>query len=86
MPKRAAPPEDKFGEGDPGGIIVPESANNATVGSGLVPTFVLGIPGTPPMPILGAMMVHGVQLGPKFFSEHSDIVYTFVAARPSAQF
>ena len=29
--------------------------------------------------ILGAMMVHGVQLGPKHFSEHSDIVYTFVA-------
>ena len=78
--RRAAKPEDKFGEGDPGGIIASESANNATVGSGLVPTFVLGIPGTPPdAVILGAMMVHGVQLGPKLFSEHSDIVYTFVA-------
>ncbi len=78
--RRAATPEDKYGKGDPGGIVASESANNATVGSGLVPTFVLGIPGTPPdAVILGAMMVHGVQLGPKLFSEHSDIVYTFVA-------
>ena len=77
---RAARPEDYFGEGDPGGIIASESANNATVGSGLVPTFVLGIPGTPPdAVILGAMMVHGVQIGPKLFTEHSDVVYTFLS-------
>ncbi len=78
--KQRAEPEDHFGEGDPGGIIASETANNATVGSGLIPTFVLGIPGTPPdAVILGAMMVHGVQLGPKLFTEHSDIVYTFVS-------
>ncbi len=77
---RAARPEDYFGEGDPGGIIASESANNSTVGSGLVPTFVLGIPGTPPdAVILGAMMVHGVQIGPKLFTEHSDVVYTFLS-------
>ena len=77
---RAATPEDDYGKGDPGGIVASESANNATVGSGLIPTFVLGIPGTPPdAVILGAMMVHGVQIGPKLFTEHSDVVYTFLA-------
>ena len=76
---RAAKPEDDYGKGDPGGIVASESANNATVGSGLIPTFVLGIPGTPPdAVILGAMMVHGVQIGPKLFTEHSDVVYTFL--------
>ena len=78
--KRGARPEDAFGKGDPGGIVASESANNATVGSGLVPTFVLGIPGTPPdAVILGAMMVHGVQIGPKLFSDHSGVIYTFLA-------
>ncbi|MGY9014065.1 MAG: tripartite tricarboxylate transporter permease [Rhodospirillales bacterium] len=77
---RAAKPEDDFGNGDPGGIIASETANNATVGSGLIPTFVLGIPGTPPdAVILGAMLVHGVQIGPKLFTEHSDVVYTFLS-------
>ncbi|MFK7762938.1 MAG: tripartite tricarboxylate transporter permease [Roseobacter sp.] len=77
---RAAPKESKFGTGAPGGVIASETANNATVGSGLVPTFVLGIPGTPPdAVILAAMLVHGVQIGPKLFSEHGDVVYTFVA-------
>jgi putative tricarboxylic transport membrane protein len=77
---RAAKPGDCYGEGDAGGIIASESANNATVGSGLIPTFVLGIPGTPPdAVILGAMMVHGVQIGPKLFTEHSNVVYTFLS-------
>lgn len=76
---RAATPSDRYGDGDPGGVIASESANNATVGSGLIPTFVLGIPGTPPdAVILGAMMVHGVQIGPKMFTNHIDVVYTFV--------
>ena len=77
---RAAGEDEQYGKGEPGGIVASESANNATVGSGLVPTFVLGIPGTPPdAVILGAMLVHGVQIGPKLFSEHSDVVYTFVS-------
>lgn len=78
--KRSAPDGEGYGTGNPGGIVASESANNATVGSGLVPTFVLGIPGTPPdAVILGAMLVHGVQIGPKLFSEHGDVVYTFTA-------
>lgn len=77
---RAARKDQQFGQGEPSGVVASETANNATVGSGLVPTFVLGIPGTPPdAVILAAMLVHGVQIGPKLFSEHGDVVYTFVA-------
>lgn len=71
--------EEEYGEGNPGGIVATESANNATVGGGFIPTLVLGIPGTPPdAVILGALLVQGVRTGPTLFSEGADIVYTFI--------
>ncbi|MGR3570550.1 tripartite tricarboxylate transporter permease [Brevirhabdus sp.] len=68
-----------YGQGNPGGIVATESANNATVGGGFIPTLVLGIPGTPPdAVILGALLVQGVRTGPSLFSDGSQIVYTFI--------
>lgn len=68
-----------YGEGNPGGIIATESANNATVGGGFIPTLVLGIPGTPPdAVILGALLVQGVRTGPSLFADGANIVYTFI--------
>ena len=78
--KRTAKPEQKFGEGEPDGLIATESANNATVGGGFIPTLVLGIPGTPPdAVILGALLIQGVRTGPTLFqSGTSSIAYTFI--------
>ncbi|MEN0087065.1 MAG: tripartite tricarboxylate transporter permease [Pseudomonadota bacterium] len=71
--------DGKFGEGNPSGIVATESANNATVGGGFIPTLVLGIPGTPPdAVILGALLVQGVRTGPSLFSDGASIVYTFI--------
>lgn len=71
--------DENYGEGNPGGIVATESANNATVGGGFIPTLVLGIPGTPPdAVILGALLVQGVRTGPTLFSDGADIVYTFI--------
>ncbi len=68
-----------FGKGNPGGVIATESANNATVGGGFIPTLVLGIPGTPPdAVILGALLIQGVRTGPQLFAEQGSIVYTFI--------
>ncbi len=68
-----------YGEGNPGGIVATESANNATVGGGFIPTLVLGIPGTPPdAVILGALLVQGVRTGPSLFADGANIVYTFI--------
>lgn len=68
-----------YGEGNPGGIVATESANNATVGGGFIPTLVLGIPGTPPdAVILGALLVQGVRTGPSLFADGASIVYTFI--------
>lgn len=77
--RRASKNPQKFGTGEPDGIIATESANNATVGGGFIPTLVFGIPGTPPDAIiLGALLVHGIKIGPTLFSDQSGIVYTFI--------
>ncbi|MDO8318118.1 tripartite tricarboxylate transporter permease [Rhodoferax sp.] len=77
--RRASKHPERFGTGDPNGVIATESANNATVGGGFIPTLVLGIPGTPPDAIiLGALLVQGLKIGPSLFNEQGNVVYTFM--------
>jgi putative tricarboxylic transport membrane protein len=77
--RRSSREPESFGKGAPGGILATESANNATVGGGFIPTLVLGIPGTPPdAVILGALLVQGVRVGPALFAGDGVIVYTFM--------
>ncbi|HEX2021054.1 MAG TPA: tripartite tricarboxylate transporter permease [Aurantimonas sp.] len=77
--RRSSKHADRYGTGEPGGIIATEAANNATVGGGFIPTLVLGIPGTPPdAVILGALLVQGIRIGPTLFTTQGSIVYTFI--------
>ena len=77
--RRSSKTPEEFGQGAPEGIQATESANNATVGGGFIPTLVLGIPGTPPdAVILGALLVQGVKVGPNLFTTESSIVFTFI--------
>ncbi|MCP5273069.1 MAG: tripartite tricarboxylate transporter permease [Burkholderiaceae bacterium] len=77
--KRVSPRREQFGKGEPDGVMATESANNATVGGGFIPTLVLGIPGTPPDAIiLGALLVQGIRTGPTLFTQQAEIVYTFI--------
>ena len=56
---------ERFGHGEPTGIIATETANNACVGGALIPLLTLGIPGSPPAAmLLGALMLHGITPGP----------------------
>lgn len=74
--KRTSPRRDKFGTGEPDGIIAPESANNAVTGSALVPTLSLGVPGDPVTAVmLGALILQGVAPGPQLFVKHLDLIY-----------
>ncbi|TCJ25607.1 tripartite tricarboxylate transporter permease [Cobetia sp. Ld8] len=78
--RRTARDSASFGKGNPQGVLATESANNATVGGGFIPTLVLGIPGTPPdAVILGALLVQGFRTGPELFTTNASITYTFVA-------
>ncbi|NDP38084.1 MAG: C4-dicarboxylate ABC transporter permease [Rhodoferax sp.] len=77
--RRASKHPERFGKGEPNGVLATESSNNATVGGGFIPTLVLGIPGTPPDAIiLGALLVQGIKIGPSLFNEQGSIVYTFM--------
>ena len=77
--RRSSRHPERFGAGEPDGVLATESANNATVGGGFIPTLVLGIPGTPPdAVILGALLVQGIRTGPGLFTEQSGIVYVFM--------
>ena len=77
--RRSSKNPERFGTGDPDGVIATEASNNATVGGGFIPTLVLGIPGTPPDAIiLGALLVQGVKIGPTLFNDQSNVVYTFM--------
>ncbi len=77
--RRASKNSENFGKGAPEGVQATESANNATVGGGFIPTLVLGIPGTPPdAVILGALLIQGVRTGPTLFADNGSTVYTFI--------
>ena len=70
---------DKFGKGNPEGIIGPEAANNAKEGGALLPTLAFGIPGSEGMAILlGAFLMIGIVPGPKMVTEHLDIVFLLI--------
>jgi len=79
--KRISKEPESFGRGNIAGVAGPETANNATTGSSLIPLLVLGVPALPSTAILlSALMIHGVQPGPQLISEHPDIFWGLVAS------
>ena len=74
--KRTSPRKASFGEGEPDGILAPETANNAVTGGALVPTLALGLPGDAATAVmLATLMIHGVTPGVRLMVDSPDIVY-----------
>lgn len=72
--KRWSKNPDSFGKGNPVGVAVAESSNNAVTGGALVPLLALGIPGSNSTAImLGALMIHNVAPGPLLFTKTPEI-------------
>jgi len=70
---------ESFGQGNPEGVIGPETANNAKEGGSLIPTLAFGIPGSQGMAVLlGAFVMLGIVPGPEMMNENIDIVFMFV--------
>jgi putative tricarboxylic transport membrane protein len=66
---------EQYGKGDMGGVVAPETANNAVTGGAMIPLLGLGIPGDPATAIiLGGLLIHGVQPGPLLFSESPAVI------------
>ena len=73
--------KEEFGKGSVEGIAGAEAANNAATGGAMVPTMVLGIPGSGTTAIiLVGLMVHGLRPGPYLFTEQVDTVYQIFGA------
>lgn len=61
-------------EGDPRGVIAAETANNAVTGGALIPLLTLGIPGdTVTAVLIGALLIQGIDPGPFFIVEKSEL-------------
>ena len=72
---------EEFGHGAIAGVAGPETVNNATTGSCMIPLLVLGIPAIPATAILlSAMMVHGVQPGPQLIASHPGVFWGLIAS------
>ncbi len=77
--KKMSRNKERFGKGEPAGIISAESANNAMVGPSLVPLLTLSVPGSPTAAVLlGGLLIHGLFPGPALFTEHAPVVWTFI--------
>jgi len=71
----------EFGSGAIEGVAGPESANNASSQSSLIPTLSLGIPiNASTAMILGALTVYGLVPGPKFASQSNDLFLILISS------
>ncbi|HOL93379.1 MAG TPA: tripartite tricarboxylate transporter permease [bacterium] len=74
--KRLAKPGDRFGDGEPKGIIASESGKSGCTGGAMIPMLTLGVPGDAVTAVmLNALVVQGLQPGPLLFRDHADVVY-----------
>ncbi|MBO9477853.1 tripartite tricarboxylate transporter permease [Shimia sp. R11_0] len=79
--RRQAKPDDDWGHGEVKGVAASEAANNATSGANLIPLLTLGIPGSTQAALLaGAMLIHGITVGPQVFTEDGVLIYSLFSA------
>lgn len=76
---RTSPNRKEFGKGAVEGVIAADAATNAKEGGSLIPTLLLGIPGSSGMAILLLMLITvGVQPGKNLLDENLDILWFMV--------
>ncbi len=79
--KKLSREPQNFGKGMIEGVAGPETANNAAIGAAFIPLLILGIPCLPGMAfLLGALLSHGVQVGPLLLAHHRDVFWGVVAS------
>lgn len=79
--RRASKTPELFGTGRLEGLAAIESANNAVIGSSLIPLLTLGIPGSATAAlIVGAFLIHGITPGPFVFRENPEVIYGLFAS------
>jgi len=68
-------PNEKFGVGNPKGLVATESSNNAMIDGALLPTLLFGIPGSGTCAaFLAIMILHGFRWGHSLFEGHGLVI------------
>lgn len=79
--KRTSRAPDQFGRGAVEGVAGPEAANNAAAQVAFIPTLTMGIPGSATLAIImSALMIHGIQPGPRMIAEMPEIYWGVIAS------
>ena len=79
--KRFSKNPERFGKGAMEGVAGPESANNAGSSSQFIPLLAFGIPPGPTLAmLLGALMMYGLQPGPRLWTEQPMLVWSVIAS------
>ncbi len=79
--KKVSRNPESFGKGNICGVASPESANNAGAQTSFIPLLTLGIPSNVIMAMMaGAMMIHGIQPGPRVISSNPDLFWGVIAS------
>ena len=81
MERKVSKHPEKFGKGAIEGVAGPEAANNSATAGAFVPLLTLGIPSNAVMALLlGALVIYGVQPGPRLVQEHPQLFWGVVAS------
>src|SRR6478752_3640022 len=79
--KRLSRRKDHFGQGEPEGVVAPETADHATGSSAILPMIALGVPGSATAAVMmGGLMIWGLNPGPMLFIERPDFVWGLIAS------
>ena len=72
---------ERFGKGEPEGVVAPETANNAATGAAMIPLLALGLPGGAlTAMMIGVFNLHDMDVGPLIMIEARDLVWVLFAS------
>lgn len=79
--KRFSKHPERFGKGEPNGIVSPEAADHSAGTSALLPMLALGVPGSATAAVMmGGLMIWGLTPGPMLFVTRPDFVWGLIAS------
>ena len=72
---------ERFGKGEPEGVVAPETANNAATGAAMIPLLALGLPGGAlTAMMIGVFNLHNMDVGPLIMIEAPELVWVLFAS------
>jgi TctA family transporter len=81
LAKRLSGRREGFGQGEPEGVVAPETADHAAGSSAILPMLALGVPGSATAAVMmGGLMIWGLNPGPMLFVERPDFVWGLIAS------